>query len=365
MSRTLVFDLRYATAHYPGVGSYAVGLARALHAQRPRWPWRFLVPIRERRFDLSFLPEQSLVRAPEPTPGPGQLVIGLRLRSMRAALYHSPFLLRPRAAGCPAIVTLHDVIPLQHPEGMTAARRALWRGLAADALRASLVVTDSEASRAAIQVAFPRAAAPLVIRPGHGVAASGEAWPKWPRPAVLTVGINKPHKNLETLVRAVAGLSPERRPLLVSAGPVDRRFPSLEALAKRHGVEADVRALGLVPEDRLAALYRSATLFAFPTRFEGFGLPLLEALALGVPAIASDLPVLREIAGDAARYCAPEDPAGWARAIAELTGDAAARATLARRGLERARAFDYRLAAEALLPHYQRLVPALGAGEAS
>jgi glycosyltransferase involved in cell wall biosynthesis len=262
-------------------------------------------------------------------------------------------------------VTVHDVIPLEYPRGMSAARRALWRLLAGDALRAALVVTDSEASRAAIRAAFPRAAEPLVVYPGHGVAEGGASWPPWPRPALLTVGINKPHKNLETLVRALALVPAERRPLLLSAGPVDTRFEALEALAARHGVAADARALGLVPEERLAALYRSATLFAFPTRVEGFGLPLLEALALGVPAIASDLPVLREIAGDAARWCPSEEPAAWAGSIAELLADGAVRAALARRGLERARAFDYARAAEALAARYQALVPALGGARAA
>src|SRR5262249_55219592 len=154
--------------------------------------------------------------------------------------------------------------------------------------------------------------------PGCRRAREGEPWPPWPRPVVLTVGINKPHKNLETLIRALALIPRERRPLLVCAGPVDRRFPDATALAAWHGVGGDVQPLGLVPEERLAALYRSAALFAFPTRLEGFGLPLLEAMSLGVPAVTSDLPVLREIAGDATARVPPDDPEGWARAIAAL-----------------------------------------------
>lgn len=357
----LVFDLRYATAHYPGVGSYAVALARALLEARPRWPWSFLAPSDRSRFDLSFLPAAQLVTWRDPAPGLAQRALGRLLMQQGAALYHSPYFLRPWGAPCPAIVTVHDVIPLELPETMGALRRAAYRWLVRDALKAERVVTDSRASREAIQAAFPQAGAdPLVLPPGALRAEPGEPWPAWERPALLAVGINKPHKNLATLVRALALLPRECRPLLVGAGPVDRRFPDLGTLTAGAGLADDVRALGMVPESRLPALYRSATLFAFPSRLEGFGLPLLEAMTLGVPAVAADIPVLREIAGEAACFCPPADAAAWAAAIAGLLEDPARRAELSRRGRERARAFDYAVTARELAAHYCALVPGLG-----
>ncbi len=358
--RPLVFDLRYATTHYPGVGSYALGLAEALWAAHPDWPWRFLLPRGDSRFDFSRLPRERCSFGRDPAPGPAQWSLGRALHRMGAALYHAPYLLRPWGAPCPTIVTVHDIIPLQHPEGMGAVRRAIYRRLLQDALKSQLVVTDSNASRDAIRAAFPDARVALqVVHPGHRFEDRGSTWPAWPRSALLTVGINKPHKNLETLVKALAKIPREKRPLLVCAGPNDRRFPDAGALAARHRVAEDVRALGMVAEDRLAPLYRSATLFAFPTRHEGFGLPLLEALALGVPAVVSDLPVLREVAGDAALFCPPDDDAAWAAAIERLLGDAAERSALTARGRARARAFDYTRAATRIADHYRSLVPAL------
>jgi len=390
VNRPLVFDLRYATSHYTGVGSYAVGLAEALLASEPGWPWRMLMPEADDRFDLAFVP-QAMRGAPAPTPSPlrGQLELGARLRDLDAALYHSPYLLRPWRANCPSIVTIHDVIPLEHRAGMSAPRRAIYRWLVGDALGAACVVTDSATSRDALRAAFrgaqrpapsrvaaPPAAGPgagarrppadpLVVYPGCRIVESAEPWPAWPRPAVLTLGINKPHKNLETLVRALSLIPRERRPLLVCAGPVDARFPDPRALAVRHGVAEDVVSLGRVPEDRLAALYRSATLFAFPTRIEGFGLPLLEAMMLGVPAIVSDLPVLREISGDAVMRAPADDAQGWADLIAVLLEDAPRRARFAELGLERARQFSYAAAARALIAEYRALVPALARPEAA
>jgi glycosyltransferase involved in cell wall biosynthesis len=361
VTRPLVFDLRYATPRYPGVGSYAVGMARALLEARPGWPWRFLLPRDASRFDLSFLPPGSARVWREPGFGLAQRALGRLLARLDAALYHSPYLIRPWDAPCPSIVTVHDVIPLEDPEAMGAMKRVVYRRLVRDALGAERVVTDTEVSRAAIRAAFPKSAAdPLVAHAGvHRWPEAGEPWPAWDRAAVLAVGINKPHKNLETLVRAVAAIPRERRPLLVCAGPVDPRFPAPAALAAEAGVAADVRTAGLVPEERLAALYRSATLFAFPTRLEGFGLPLLEAMSLGVPALASDIPVLREVGGDAARFVRPGDAAAWAAAIDALLADEPARRELAARGLARAAGFDYARAAEALAREYRALVPGL------
>ena len=358
----VVFDLRYASAHYPGVGTYAAGLARALFAARPDADWRFLVPARDARFDLGFVPAAARVPAPPPAPPGEGFRLGARLRRLGAALYHSPYLLRPWNAPCPAVVTLHDVIPLERPADLSPPRRALWRFLAADALRAAHVVTDSRASAAAIARAFAPARAPEVLLPGTPEREAGPDWPAGERPAVVAVGINKPHKNLVTLVAALARLPRERRPLLVVAGPRDPRWPDAGALAAAAGIAADVRALGVVPEARLPGLYRSAAAFAFPTTSEGFGMPVLEAMREGTPVVCSDLPVLREAGGDAARYLPALEPAAWAAALAELLADPAARAALAAAGRARAAAFTWaRAAAQALAGHDALLAARTGA----
>jgi glycosyltransferase involved in cell wall biosynthesis len=97
--------------------------------------------------------------------------------------------------------------------------------------------------------------------------------------------------------------------------------------------------IGRVSEAELWALYRHATVFAFPSRHEGFGLPVLEAMSQGVPVVASDIPVLREVAGGAAVLVAPDQPQQWAEAIAGLLGDEAARSHLADTGRQRSRSY--------------------------
>jgi alpha-1,3-rhamnosyl/mannosyltransferase len=355
----VVFDLRYAEEHYPGVGRYAVGLAAALLEARPHWPWRVLMPRRSERFDLGFVPLEARIAGAPPAPGPDQFRLGARLRELGAALYHSPYFLRPWNAGCPCILTVHDVIPLED-DGLRGAKRAIYRWLVADALRGARVITDTRAASAAIAQRFALERPPLVVAPGvHVAAAIAGEWPRWERPMLLAVGINKPHKNLATLVEALSLIPEARRPLLACAGPLDARYPDALDLGRRHGVERDVRALGQVPEERLASLYRSATMFVMPTRAEGFGLPLLEAMALGVPAIASDLPVLREVAGEAAQWAPAGDARAWAAAITSLLDDAPRRAHLAALGIERAKSFRYAAAAERLAAEYQALVPEL------
>ncbi|HTK31061.1 MAG TPA: glycosyltransferase family 1 protein [Candidatus Saccharimonadaceae bacterium] len=356
----IVYDLRYATTRFPGVGSYAVELARALLAQRPELPWRVLVPERADRFDLSFVRSEQRVTAGQPGLGAAQFRVGGVLRRLGAVLYHTPFVARAWGAPCPNLVTIHDVIPLEHPASMGRLRRGAYRELVRDALRANRVITDSAVSLASLRREFPQARAPIrVLHPGAREWPESEPWPAWERPALLAVGINKPHKNLETLVRALARISRERRPLLVCAGPHDARYPGVHDIAVRHGIVDDVRVLGMVEERRLAGLYRSATLFAFPTRIEGFGLPLLEALSLGIPSIASDIPILREVAGDAALFVDSEDDAAWADAIARLLDDGAARVALTARGLARAGQFRYAATASEIFEEYVAMVPSL------
>ncbi|MGH7741332.1 MAG: glycosyltransferase family 4 protein, partial [Candidatus Eiseniibacteriota bacterium] len=355
----VVFDLRYAGEHYPGVGRYATGLASALLEAHPHWPWRVLMPRGKSPFDLGFVPAAVRVNAPLPAAGPAQFVLGARLRSLGAALYHSPYFLRPWNAGCPSIVTVHDTIPLE-PGALSGTRRAIYRWLVADALKAERVITDTLAARQAIEREFararPAAASTLaiaVVPPGVQIVMPSAEVPKWDRAMVLAVGINKPHKNLALLIEALALIPQARRPLLVCAGPVDARYPDAISLARRWGIERDVRALGRVPEERLASLYLSATIFATATRAEGFGLPLLEAMALGVPAIASDLAVLREVAGEAAVWAPLDDARAWATAIERLLDDAPRRARLSALGLERSKRFRYSAAAERLAAEYR------------
>ena len=175
------------------------------------------------------------------------------------------------------------------------------------------------------------------------------ALPGLPEGFALSVGTLEPRKNLETLLEAWARLHRRRSdaPPLVLAGKLGW---SADALRRR--VEGTARAgwlhpLGYVDEASLAALYRRARLFVFPSRYEGFGLPVLEAMAAGVPVVASDLPVLRELAGDAVLYAPPLDPDAWIRRTEELLDDPDRARGLADAGRRRADCFTWERAAEA------------------
>ncbi len=162
-------------------------------------------------------------------------------------------------------------------------------------------------------------------------------------PFVLYVGNIKPHKNLERLIDAFgqvrAGGLDDLRLLII--GDELSKYPPLRQAVHRHQLDKYVRFLGFQPHDTLACFYRLARAFAFPSLYEGFGLPPLEAMACGTPVVTSNVSSLPEIAGGAALLVDPYDPASIAEAVTRAVTDEPLRAEMARRGLVRAREFSW------------------------
>jgi glycosyltransferase involved in cell wall biosynthesis len=183
------------------------------------------------------------------------------------------------------------------------------------------------------------------LRARHGLAG---------RRVVLCVAAKRPHKNQELLVRALALLPGDV--VVVLAGHPEGYDGRLRALAAERGVARRVRFLDHVGDGELEGLWALAACGAFPTRAEGFGLPILEALRRGVPVACSDLPVLREVGGDVPVYFHPDDVAGAAAAIERAMADGDA----ARRGPERAAGFSWRATAARTLEAYERALAARG-----
>ena len=255
------------------------------------------------------------------------------------------------------VVTIHDLSFLLHPEFshpklagylQTAVPRAIER--------ADVVITVSASAAADTASAFPAARSKLVAIP-NGVRVHDQESLNSSRdqPIVLIVGTIEPRKNHLTLLRAMAEVRaelPEARLVVVGRRGwlADEIVEELEG-AQEHGW---LTWLSDANDEELERAYREAALFVSPSHYEGFGLPVLEAMARGLPCVVSDIDAHREVAGATAFYGDPADPSSFAAGIVRLLEDADARIELARIGHERAREFSWQETARRTLRAYER-----------
>jgi glycosyltransferase involved in cell wall biosynthesis len=290
------------------------------------------------------------------------------VRHARAAFFphwDAPLVAMPRRA----VVTVHDLIPFRVPEAFAAYRRAL----AAPALRrvlrtAARVLCVSEATARDVRAWYPRVAERLrVVR--NGVSARFAAAPPaarlapCPGPYLLCVGNQKAHKNLASAMAVLARLRARGHPELRMV-VVGRRFDAAGAASRAAhaaGVGDALTLLGSIDDDALHACYAHSAALLFPSRYEGFGLPVLEAMAAGTPVVASSTPAVAEAAGDAASLHAPDDVEGMAAAVAALLDDPVLRCRAVARGRARAAQFRWRDAARHTACELQRVATPVGA----
>lgn len=268
---------------------------------------------------------------------------------------HAPSLAVPGRGRAPLVVTAYDAAPELFPEAFSAHGRAFHRrGAAAAARRADLVIAVSHSAADEIVACTPiRQEALRVVHlaidppggsregaapPGgsrEGAVPPGEVLEEGAAPpSVLWVGSREPRKGVGTLVEAMAARARRGAPRarLVLAGYPGWLSDGLVAPADRDALGEDLVELGPLSERELWRAYREATVFAFPSRHEGFGLPPLEAMSQGTPVVASDLPVTREVLGDAALLVQPGDVSAWADALDALLTDEAVRSRYAEAG---------------------------------
>ncbi|MDQ3380886.1 MAG: glycosyltransferase [Actinomycetota bacterium] len=331
-----------------GIQTYTVGLIDALSA-RPELNLVVVTSIPE----LVELGPMQLVLVPPRTQGIVWRALWRErnLASLAGSLNVDVTLtpvpqLPVRRLPVPTVVVVHDVGPLVAPRFYSVPKRLRYRTFLPWACRlASAVVCVSDATLRdllATTSTDPRRC--VVIGEGPQLLAPGAPDPASEgRPFLLYVGSLEPRKNVGTLVDAIAGLGPEIGADLVIVGPTENH--ASRALARqiaRLGLGHRVRHLGFVEPERLTALYRGAVAVALPSLYEGFGLPVLEAMKSGTPVVASDIPSLREIAGDAALLVSrPLDAASWSAALTRVLTDSALRDELARRGPKAAELFDW------------------------
>jgi glycosyltransferase involved in cell wall biosynthesis len=295
----------------------------------------------------------------EPSPNYSireQLHVPWLLHRERPDVFHAPHYVMPPAVRCRSIVTIHDCIHLMFPQYLpnraasVYARAAMW----AATHRSHRVLTVSEASKRDILHFFDIPPEKIVvvhnaIDERFGVAPSEEATAQvreryqLDHRFVLYVGNIKPHKNLVRVVEAFDRLRKrgfDDLTLLIIGDEISK-LPALRRAVHSHKLHKHVRFLGYLPDETLAILYRLAAVFVFPSLYEGFGLPPLEAMACGAPVVTSNVSSLPEVTGDAAVLVDPYDVESIADGIARVLSDPALREDMRVKGMARAREFSW------------------------
>ena len=289
----------------------------------------------------------------------------------RAAALHGVDVVHSLASTAPAwgpfrrVTTIHDLIYKVYPEAHFGLRTLGMRVLVPLAARRShRIVAISESTRTDLERFLGTSREKIdVVHEGTGARQAAAAEPEadlrrrhdlGERPVVLTVSAKRPVKNLKRLIDALALIDSDRRPLLVAPGYHTPYEAELRSHAQAAGVDADVRWLGWTSDAELEGLYRLAGCFVFPSLYEGFGLPVLEAMARGVPVVCSDRSSLPEVAGDAAVLFDPEDASAIAAAIERVLADPAEAELMRAAGRAHAEKFTWKAAARGTGAAYDR-----------
>lgn len=355
-----------------GIGSYVAALLRHLPEMAPEWRWAVLVTGEGRKL-LPALPANVRL-IPAEAKGYSlreQLLLPWVLTALRPRLVHIPHYVIPWAYMGRLVVTVHDIIHvlfpqfLPRPAGYSYATFMIRTAVS----RAKRVIAVSETTARDLATLFGADADKVEVVP-NGVEAEffaeeeggeDEAWRNelgLARPYFLFVGNHKPHKNVEAVLKAYQLLVNEARgeaPDLALAGGCSPQGP-LAARAAAMGLGERVRFLGFLPRPALRAVYRGALAFVCPSLYEGFGLPVLEAAACGVPIMASDIPVVREVLGEAVLKVNPRDVVEQAQAMHRLLEDGDLRKRLATAARARAEAFRWEKTARETLGVYRRVL---------
>ena len=352
-----------------GVRRYVDGLTRALLALGEPLSVTALGGL-----DPSVLPTgvQHVAEPPHPPTNLGWMLVGLPLAARRAAVdvVHCPAYTAPLCSPVPVVLTIHDVSYQRHPHWYPYrrdwARRAFYR---CSAHVASHVLTISRFSATEITAAYRIPAERMTVTPlgvdsAFAPADVGELSDRPPgvhQPYLLHVGDLHARRNLVMLVDAVLEARRRRNgpgPVLslVLAG-VDRGVgDSLRGIAERSGVADAVVQLGSVTEEQLRTLYAGAIALTYPSLYEGFGLPLVEAMACGIPVIASHAASMPEVLGDAGILLDPADRQAWTDAIVDVVSSDQTRARLRAAGLRRSAEFTWARTATLTLGAYRRVL---------
>jgi glycosyltransferase involved in cell wall biosynthesis len=295
----------------------------------------------------------------EPSPNYSireQIHVPWVLRRERPDVFHAPHYVMPPAVRCRSLVTIHDCIHLMFPQYLPSraayvyAKAVMWSA----ARRSHRILTVSEASKRDIVRLLNVPAEKIVVvynaiderfrvAPSEDAIARVRERYQLDHRFVLYVGNIKPHKNLVRLVEAFDELRKRGfgELTLLIIGDEISNLPALRRAVHSHKLHKHVRFLGYLPDDTLAVLYRQAAVFVFPSLYEGFGLPPLEAMACGAPVVTSNVSSLPEVTGDAAVLVDPYDAGSIADGMDKVLSDPVLREELRVKGIARAREFSW------------------------
>jgi alpha-1,3-rhamnosyl/mannosyltransferase len=342
-----ILDGRTATPHFPGIGRYVENLAAGI------------APLLRGDETLEVLRPSGISTSPFGLSQQWRVPPLLR----DAAVYHSPYYLMPYRPGLPAVLTVYDLIPQLFPAGVSA-RARLWFRLAMRlALRAAdQVICISESTRRDLLAHYsvdPARVSAIPLAPAAHFRPQGADEQERVRRKfgldgrfALYVGINKPHKNLVRLVEAWARVQSDA--ILLIGGAWDARYPQVKVRAAELGLGERVRFIGRVEEADLPGLYSACELFVFPSRYEGFGLPVVEALACGAAVACANTSSLPEVGGEAAAYFEPGDVGGMAEVLEGILETGDGRRETGRLAVAQAAQFSWERTARATLAVYRR-----------
>jgi glycosyltransferase involved in cell wall biosynthesis len=303
-----------------------------------------------------------------------QALAPLALAQVRPDLLHGMAFALPLLWGGPSVVTIFDLSFLRYPDRLSTSRRLYLRLITRfSAHRAHRVLAISQSGKAEIaallgvpsgkiDVAVPGVEPDFCPLPVRQVADFRVRY-GLPGRFILYLGTLEPRKNLEILLRAYADLPQRGVVKLLLVGGKGWQTEPIFALIEQLGLADDVVTPGFVPRETLPLWYNASEVFVYPSVYEGFGLPLVEAMACGVPVVASNTTSLPEAVGQDGLLLPPDDVGAWSSALAALLDDAPARADLAARGQRRARQFTWERTARQTVLSYHRALGAPGRGE--
>jgi glycosyltransferase involved in cell wall biosynthesis len=347
--------------HDFGIGTYIRNLLRQL--ARIDRDTEYVLLCREPDLGIAAQLGPNFRSVREPSPNYSlreQVHVPWVLRRERPDVYHAPHYVLPPAVRCRSVVTIHDCIHLMFPQYLpnraayAYARASMW----AAARRSDRILTVSEASKRDILSLFNIKPEKIVVVYNaideHFSAAPSEEHVARIRERyqldhkfVLYVGNIKPHKNLVRLIEAFSDLRRTHDDLkLLIIGDEISKLPALRRAVHRHKLHKYVRFLGYLKDDTLTVLYRLASVFVFPSLYEGFGLPPLEAMASGTPVVTSNVSSLPEVTGDAAVLVDPYDVDSIGNGIRRILDDPQLAEELRIKGLKRAREFSWERSVE-------------------